>query len=63
LLHWAVENDHLDAVRLLLKYGADRSITDRSRKTAHQLAKKRGNPAVLRLFESGKTGRQQQSNE
>jgi RNA polymerase sigma-70 factor (ECF subfamily) len=63
LLHWAVENDHLDAVRLLLKYGADRTATDRSRKTAYQLAKKRGNPAVLRLFESGKTGRQQQSNE
>ena len=51
LLHWAVENDHADAVRLLLKYGADRSITDRSRKTAYQLARKRGNPAVLHLFE------------
>jgi RNA polymerase sigma-70 factor (ECF subfamily) len=52
LLHWAVENDHTEAVRLLLKYGADRSITDRSRKTAYQLAKKRRNPQVLRLFES-----------
>ena len=50
LLHWAVENDHAEAVRLLLKYGADRSIVDRSRKTPYQLAKKRGNPEVLRLF-------------
>jgi RNA polymerase sigma-70 factor (ECF subfamily) len=52
LLHWAVENDHAEAVRLLLKYGADRTATDRSRKTAYQLAKKRRNPAILRLFES-----------
>jgi RNA polymerase sigma-70 factor (ECF subfamily) len=51
LLHWAVEPDHADAVRLLLKYRADRSITDRARKTAYQLARKRGNPAVLYLFE------------
>jgi RNA polymerase sigma factor (sigma-70 family) len=58
LLHWAVENEHVDAVRLLLKYGADRNIPDRSRKTAYQLAGKRGNPAVLRLFEADLTGRQ-----
>jgi RNA polymerase sigma-70 factor (ECF subfamily) len=51
LLHWAVENDHGEAVRLLLKYGADRNIPDRSRKTAFQVARKRGNPAVLHLFE------------
>jgi RNA polymerase sigma-70 factor (ECF subfamily) len=52
LLHWAVETDHVEAVRLLLKYGADRTITDRSRKTAYQLAKRRRNPTVLRLFET-----------
>ncbi len=63
LLHWAVENDHVDAVRLLLKYGADRNINDRSRKTAYQLAKKRGNPAVLRLFESEDTERQKRPDE
>jgi RNA polymerase sigma-70 factor (ECF subfamily) len=63
LLHWAVENDHTEAVRLLLKYGADRAIMDRSRKTAYQLAKKRSNPKVLRLFESAETKRQQQSDE
>jgi RNA polymerase sigma factor (sigma-70 family) len=57
LLHWAVENDHLDAVRLLLKYGADRNIADRARKTAYQLAKKRGNPAVLRLFDTAEPER------
>lgn len=63
LLHWAVENDHADAVRLLLKYGADRTVTDRSRKTAYQLAKKRGNPVVLRLFESEETERRQRPDE
>jgi RNA polymerase sigma factor (sigma-70 family) len=51
LLHWAVENDHADAVRLLLKYGADRDVVDRSGKTAYQLARKRKNAALLRLFE------------
>ena len=60
LLHWAVENDHTEAVRLLLRYGADRTVTDRARRTAYQLAKKRGNPQVLRLFESEKTERQPQ---
>jgi len=59
LLHWAVENDHTEAVRLLLKYGADRTMTDRSRRTAYQLAKKRRNPQVLHLFESEETERQQ----
>jgi RNA polymerase sigma-70 factor (ECF subfamily) len=60
LLHWAVDNDHAEAVRLLLKYGADRSITDRSRKTAYQLAKKRKNTEVLRLFESAEREEQHQ---
>ncbi len=55
LLHWAVENDHVEAVRLLLKYGADKNIVDGSRKTAYQLAKKRKNAAVLRLFDTEKT--------
>jgi RNA polymerase sigma-70 factor (ECF subfamily) len=63
LLHWAVENDHTEAARLLLKYGADRNIPDRSRKTAYQLARKRRNPQVLRLFESAKTEEQQQPDE
>ena len=63
LLHWAVENDHADAVRLLLKYGADRNITDRSRKTAFQLAKRRENPAVLSLFESIKAERRKHPDE
>ncbi len=58
LLHWAVENEHVDAVRLLLKYGADRNIPDRSRKTAYQLARKRGNPKVLRLFKADLKGKQ-----
>jgi RNA polymerase sigma-70 factor (ECF subfamily) len=63
LLHWAVDNDHTEAVRLLLKYGADRTITDRSRRTAYQLAKKRRNPKVLGLFESTETEGRQQRNE
>ena len=63
LLHWAVENDHTEAVRLLLKYGADRTITDRSRRTAYQLARKRRNPRVLRLFESDATERQRHQDE
>jgi RNA polymerase sigma-70 factor (ECF subfamily) len=63
LLHWAVENDHAEAVRLLLKYGADRNIPDRSRKTAYQLARKRRNPQVLRLFESARIEEQQQPDE
>lgn len=63
LLHWAVETDHVEAVRLLLKYGADQRIADRFGKTAHQLAKKRKNPAVLRLFEAKDTERQADSHE
>jgi RNA polymerase sigma factor (sigma-70 family) len=63
LLHWAVENDHTEAVRLLLKYGADRTITDRSRKTAYQLAKKRRNSQVLHLFEPAEKEEQQQPDE
>jgi ankyrin repeat protein len=63
LLHWAVENDHVDAVRLLLKYGADRSITDRSRNTAYQLARKRGNPAVLNLFNAIDSERRQNTDD
>ena len=63
LLHWAVENEHVEAVRLLLKYGADRSITDRSRKTAYQLAKKRGNPGVLALFEEQQPERKDKRHE
>jgi RNA polymerase sigma factor (sigma-70 family) len=51
LLHWAVENDHVEVVKLLLKYGADRTTVDRSGTTAWQLAKKRKNAAMLRLFE------------
>jgi ankyrin repeat protein len=57
LLHWAVENDHVEAVRMLLKYGADRNVADRSRNTAYQLAKRRKNPAVLRLFGAEETER------
>ena len=63
LLHWAVENEHVEAVRLLLKYGADRSIKDRSRKTAYQLAKKRGNPGVLALFEEQQPERKDKRHE
>jgi RNA polymerase sigma-70 factor (ECF subfamily) len=63
LLHWAVENDHVEAARLLLKYGADRNIPDRSGRTAYQLAKKRRNPQVLGLFESAETVRQQRADE
>jgi ankyrin repeat protein len=63
LLHWAVENDHVDAVRLLLKYGADRSIMDRSRNTAYQLARKRGNPAVLHLFHAVDSERHQNTDD
>jgi RNA polymerase sigma factor (sigma-70 family) len=63
LLHWAVENEHVEAVRLLLKYGADRNITDRSRKTAFQLARKKGNPVLLRLFEATQTERKRKRHE
>lgn len=63
LLHWAVESGHVEAVRLLLKYGADRSITDRSRKTAYQLARKRGNPRVLALFEEQQPERKDKPHE
>ena len=63
LLHWAVENDHVEAARLLLKYGADRNIPDRSGRTVYQLAKKRRNPQVLGLFESAETVRQRRADE
>ena len=63
LLHWAVENDHAEAVRLLLKYGADRNITDRSRRTAFQSARKRGNPAILHLFDTMQSERKEKTDE
>jgi RNA polymerase sigma-70 factor (ECF subfamily) len=50
LLHWAVENCHEDAVRLLLQNGADPGLADNSGKTPSQLAKQRKNRAVLRFF-------------
>jgi RNA polymerase sigma-70 factor (ECF subfamily) len=56
LLHWAVEANHVEAVRILLKYGADRNKTDSSRKTPYQLAREAGNTAILRLFDSVKGG-------
>lgn len=63
MLHWAVENDHAEAVRLLLKYGADRNITDRSRRTAFQSARKRGNPAILHLFDTMQSEKKEKTDE
>jgi RNA polymerase sigma factor (sigma-70 family) len=50
LLHWAVENGHEDAVRLLLQNGADPGLTDKSGQTPVQLAKQKKSRAILRLF-------------
>jgi ankyrin repeat protein len=41
-LHMACEKGHIEAVRLLLEYNADCTITDASRKTADALAAENG---------------------
>lgn len=39
LLHWAAGNGHAEAVELLLKCGADRTIKDKGGRTAADVAK------------------------
>jgi ankyrin repeat protein len=52
LLHWAVEQDHLQAARLLLKYGADIDLRDRNGKSAYHLAKEKDKQPFLTLFKA-----------
>lgn len=51
LLHWAVEREHLDAVELLLRSGADRDLPDRAGRTPLAVAMRKKNPALRALFE------------
>jgi RNA polymerase sigma-70 factor (ECF subfamily) len=50
MLHWAVENNHAEAVRLLLKSGAKTDIKDRSGRTAAQLAAQKNNKMILSIL-------------
>jgi hypothetical protein len=50
LLH-AVEQKHLRAVRLLLTFGADKSLTDNRGNTAHSLALSKNFEAIASLIE------------
>ncbi|MBN1411367.1 MAG: sigma-70 family RNA polymerase sigma factor [Spirochaetales bacterium] len=50
LLHWAVENTHVDAVALLLKNGAKKDVKDRNGKTATALARLRKNREIIELL-------------
>jgi RNA polymerase sigma-70 factor (ECF subfamily) len=51
LLHWAVEREHLDAVVLLLRSGADRDLPDRAGRTPRAIAMRKKNPELRALFE------------
>ena len=47
LLHWAVENAHLEAVTLLLKNGADQNLRDRDGRTARDIAQSANDSSLL----------------
>jgi RNA polymerase sigma factor (sigma-70 family) len=49
-LHWAVRQDHLDAVGLLVERGADLDIEDESGKTPLQMAEEMGHQEVANLL-------------
>jgi RNA polymerase sigma factor (sigma-70 family) len=55
LLHWAVENDHLEAVALLLQNGADPDLRDHEGRSPRQLARASdAGREMLRLMNEGR---------
>ncbi|MBN2440515.1 MAG: sigma-70 family RNA polymerase sigma factor [Spirochaetales bacterium] len=50
LLHWAVENNHTDAVTLILQNGGDSSIKDKSGETPLGAAQKMNNREIITLL-------------
>jgi RNA polymerase sigma-70 factor (ECF subfamily) len=50
MLHWAVANNHTDAIQLLLKSGADIHLTDKSGQSPLQLAEGKKNQSILKLL-------------
>ena len=52
LLNAAVWNDQVEAVQVLLGFGADKNIRNSAGLTALELAKERGNPVLVKLLSS-----------
>jgi ankyrin repeat protein len=50
-LHFAVENNHLEVVQVLLKYGADVLETDQNQKTPVEIAKEKRFLEILELLQ------------
>ena len=50
LLHWAVDNNHTEAVELLLKNGASKDIKDKEGRNAVQIAEKKQNKEIEELL-------------
>ena len=51
LLHWAVENNHIDAIDLLLKNGADQNLRDRDGRSSRHFAQASPNgPTIVRMM-------------
>ncbi len=49
-LHYAVMYENLEAVKLLMKHGADQHITNKNGKTALMLAAERSNSKILKFL-------------
>jgi len=47
LLHWAVENQHMEAVEMLLKNGADQHLKDHSGRSPRHIAQSSGSATAL----------------
>jgi len=47
LLHWAVENEHMEAVEMLLKNGADQHLKDHSGRSPRHIAQSSGSATAL----------------
>ena len=51
LLHWAVENNHIEAIDLLLKNGADQNLRDRDGRSPRHIAQASPNgPTIVRMM-------------
>jgi RNA polymerase sigma factor (sigma-70 family) len=60
LLHWAVENNHYEAVVLLLQNKADWTVKDKKGNTCLEYAKKNNNKQIISLLENRKNERMQE---
>lgn len=50
LLHWAIDNNHLEAAQLLINNGSDQRIKDKNGLSALELAERKHNQRILRLL-------------